>query len=473
MREETSFGPFDCVSPLDFRYYGTSRTLFKKLAPFVSERARVAYELKVEVALVEVLANRGLCTREVAEEVKRGAEKVTAEEVAAEEERIQHNTRALVNSLRAKVPEAARRFIHFGLTSFDVVDTATALRFKELTEKVLLPDLIRLEANLIRLARREKETIQIGRTHGQHAVPITFGFAMAEYVSRLGNRIEAVKAAAENLRGKISGAVGAYNAMSLLVPDPEEVERELLARLGLKPSTHSTQIVEPEYLVDYVHSLISTFGVLANLADDLRHLQRTEIAEVGEVFEAAQVGSSTMPQKRNPLNFENVKSMWKAFFPRMLTCYADQISEHQRDLTNSASQRFIPEIAVGLESCVERLNRVIPKLVVDRDNMEKNLELTGDSVVAEALYILLASQGHPDAHEEVRRLTLLAEKTGENLYSIALADKGVEPHLARLSPEQVRVLKSPENYSGMAAIKAREVCDEWSARLGIKESEEK
>jgi adenylosuccinate lyase len=467
MSGDVHLTPFDCVSPLDFRYYGTSRSLFKKLAPFVSERARVAYELKVEVALVEILAARRLCSAAVAEEVRNAAETVTAEEVAAEEERIQHNVRALVNCLRQKVSDEAKPFIHFGMTSFDVIDTATALRFKQLTETVLLPDLLRLEANLISLAMREKGTVQMGRTHGQHAVPITFGFAMAEYVSRFGNRIEAIRAASDNLRGKVSGAVGAYNALSLLVDDPEQLEKDLLARLGLKPSTHSTQIVEAEYLLDYVHALVSALGVLANLADDLRHLQRTEIGEVGEVFEAAQVGSSTMPQKRNPINFENVKSMWKAFFPRIMTSYADQISEHQRDLTNSASQRFVPEVAVALESCVERLNRVIPRLVVDRQNMARNLKMTGDLAIAEAFYIVLAASGHPDAHEAVRRLTLEAERSGESLYAIASRDAELRPYLERLSPHRADVLKAPERYLGIAEKKTEEVCREWAARLRL------
>ncbi|HUS80906.1 MAG TPA: lyase family protein, partial [Armatimonadota bacterium] len=334
----SEFSLYDCVSPLDFRYYLPDPHMTGLLAEYVSESARVRSEARVEAAVARVLGRRGICSQAVADEIARAAEQVTPEEVAAEEARIHHNIRALVNSMKQHVSDAAKPYIHFTLTSFDVIDTATAWRLKGAAHHAVIPALLDLERILIALTRREAETLQIGRTHGQHAVPITFGFAMAEYVSRLGGRIEKIRETADSLRGKISGAVGAYNASSLLIDDPEAFEREVLAELELQPSTHSTQIVEAEFVADFMHALVSAFGVLANLADDMRNLQRTEIEEVAEQFEADQVGSSTMPHKRNPWNFENVKSLWKEFMPRMVTVYQDQISEHQRDLTNSASQ---------------------------------------------------------------------------------------------------------------------------------------
>ena len=137
----------------------------------------------------------------------------------------------------------------------------------------------------------------------------------------------------------------------------------------LKPAEISTQIIPPEPLSDFIHTLVSSFSVLANFSDDMRHLQRSEIAEVGEAFEEEQVGSSTMPQKRNPINFENVKSMWKAFMPRMLTVYMDGISEHQRDLTNSCSQRYLPELLVAFDSSIRRMINVSSRLKVDKKNI--------------------------------------------------------------------------------------------------------
>ncbi|MBU0611430.1 MAG: adenylosuccinate lyase [Armatimonadetes bacterium] len=457
---------FDNVSPLDFRYYGQDEKLQQALDPYVTERGRVMSEAMVEAAATRVLARRGLCSDAVADEVAAAVATLTPEEVAAEEQRIQHNIRALVNCIQAKVSDAARPYVHFTLTSFDVVDTATAWRLKQAALRVVIPDLVKLEQTLIALARREAETLQMGRTHGQHAVPVTFGFAIAEYVSRLGGRIQALQRAADDMRGKISGAVGAYNASSLCFADPIEFEAEILAALDLKPSLHSTQIVEAEFVTDYVHALVSAFGVLACLADDMRHLQRTEIAEVGEAFAAEQVGSSTMPHKRNPWNFENVKSMWKAFMPRMMTVYMDQLSEHQRDLTNSASARFVPEVIVGLCSSARRLNRIMGKLVTDEARMRANFAMTQGMIAAEPAYILLAAVGHPDAHEAMRKLTLLAQAEGRPLQELLFEAEELTPWLDKLTDEQRAILRDPAKYLGAAVEKTQRVCDHWEQELG-------
>src|SRR5690606_19459402 len=230
-------------------------------------------------------------------------------------------------------------------------------------------------------------------------------------------------------------------------------------------SEHATQTAAPEYVTDYVHALVSCFGVLANFADDMRHLQRTEIGEAGEAFDPQQVGSSTMPHKRNPWNFEHVKSLWKTFMPRMMTVYMDQISEHQRDLTNSASSRFIVEIAAGLALAAGRLARESERLAVDQEAMARNLALTRGMIVAEPLYILLASLGHPDAHEAVRRLTLEAEASGRPRVAVRQERGELGPCLARLTPEQRQVLADPQRYSGIAARRALEICRRWQDRL--------
>src|SRR3989338_8157646 len=376
---------FDAISPLDFRYYGRNRKIYEKLQPYLSESAFIKYALKVESALTKTLAKNKICSNKLAEEIEKACRQVTPEQVYAEEDRIKHNIRALANCIRNKVSDDAKPFVHFTATSYDIIATADALRYKEFTSNVLLPELLKLESTLISLALREKETLQIGRTHGQHAEPITFGFAIAQYVSRFGASILKIKKSANNLRGKMAGAVGAYNASSLFFENPLKFEEGVLAELGLKPSPISTQIVEAEFLVDYVSSVITAFGILANLADDMRHLQRNEIGEVGEFFEAAQVGSSTMPQKRNPINFENVKSMWKEFMPRMITIYMDQISEHQRDLTNSASMRFIPEMLAGFYVSAARLNKAMSTLAVDKLNMQKNFNMSKSMIIAEPL----------------------------------------------------------------------------------------
>ena len=361
---------------------------------------------------------------------------------------------------------------------YDIIDPANAARYKDAVQKVLVPSLLKLEGVLIATALREAETVQVGRTHGQHAVPITFGFALAGYVSRLGRCIESLGHLAQKFPGKFSGAVGAYNASSLFFDDPEDFEAEVLAELGLTPAEHSTQIVPPEALTRLLCEITITAGVLANLSDDMRHLQRTEIGEVGEEFEAEQVGSSTMPQKRNPINFENVKSLWKVVTPRMLeafmdiafrmqTVFEDQISEHQRDLTNSASARTYPEIIAYVVSMAKRLTRTMKKLTVNRANLERNLEMTKGGIAAEPLQLVLSAQGHPDAHEKVRTLTLQAEREARPLEEVVDGDVEIKGYLEKMTPRQRRILSNPSLYTGIAGKKAKVVAERWKQKLGL------
>jgi len=159
--------------------------------------------------------------------------------------------------------------------------------------------------------------------------------------------------------------------------------------------------------------------------------------------------------------------MWKQFAPRMMTVYADQISEHQRDLSNSASQRFLPEIIVGLMNSALRMNRIMSRLVTDEERMRENLARTEGMIAAEPLYILLAAHGHPDGHEAVRKLTLEAQGSGRSLGELALEDEELAPYLERFSEEQRAILAEPARYTGIAAEKARGVCDLWAERLGL------
>src|SRR5579875_360888 len=446
---------FDLVSPTDFRYS------VPELDEFLSEEAYVRYKARVESALAFQFAKEGICPTSVALEIRRASERVTADEVYKEEQRIKHDIRALVNVISSRVSKNSRPFVHLAATSYDIVDTANALRFRDALIRVVIPDLIKLERALINLTFKYSRTVQIGRTHGQHAEPITFGFFLSYYVSRLGKRILKIKDECDLLTGKFAGAVGVYGPLSLIVKDPERFEADLLRSLELKPSEVSTQIVQPEPITDLAHSIISTFGVLANLSRDLRHLQRSEIAEVAESFGEVQVGSSTMPHKRNPINFENVESLWKKFMPQMVTIYLDQISEHQRDLTNSSSQRYLPELVAVFDYCVRRLTRTIwnektnsPKLIVDEGNLEKNLRMNIDKIVAEPLYVLLAMAGHPSAHEAVRKAVQLSVESGSKFSDLLSEDKEFARYISRLDSKKKKILDDPSNYIGLAATKA-------------------
>jgi adenylosuccinate lyase len=457
---------FDDISPLDYRFVGGDAKLQKELAPYLSAAAVIRYQARVEGALALAMADAKICDRAVADAIARAADQITPQEVADEETRTRHDVRALVNVIRAKVPDEAKPFVHLGATSYDIVDTANALRYRECCERVVVPALARLVARVITIAEAEAETGQIGRTHGRHAEPITFGFAMAEYVSRLGDRTQALAAVAKRLPGKLSGAVGAYNAMELLTTtSPRALERRFLRSLGLDPKPISTQIVEPEGWSDLAHACVTALGVMANMADDLRHLQRTEISEVAEGFAAEQVGSSTMPHKRNPVSFENVKSIWKVMAPRVMTTYLDQISEHQRDLTNSASQRFLGEIVAATAYAAGRLAGSLENMRVDRERLKANLAASRGSIVAEPLYVLLAKYGHPDAHEAVRKLTLEAERGGRSVLEVAAQDSDLRGYLKKFTPAERRILERPEEYRGLSTEVTRQVTAMWREKL--------
>ncbi|HUX39213.1 MAG TPA: lyase family protein [Rectinemataceae bacterium] len=458
---------FANLSPLDNRYWLSNEGPFEALSSRVSERAMLRSCARVEAALVQAhLARRGKADPALFSLLERAALDIDPAAVAAEEEKTRHNIRALVNVYQRALPSDLAPLVHLGATSADILDTARSLAIRSAVLEVVLPLLAKVDLELCRLAVDEAETPQVGRTHGQHAVPITFGFAMAEYASRLGQSLLRARELAGRLRGKLAGATGSYNALSMIYADPEDFEGEFLARLGLEPAPHSTQIVEPEPMLRLVLELDLSFGVMANVADDFRNLQRTEIGELHEAFGKDQVGSSTMPQKRNPWNSEHVKSLWKAFSPRAASFLLDQISEHQRDLTNSASERFLVDWLAGLTAAANRLLGVLRGIVPDRARMLSNLAMTGATLLAEPAYILLAESGRADAHEVVRRATLAVEKEGLGFGEALRREPGAFEAIAR----RLRSLghdnaddffSKPWRYNGRAAVKARKVGTEY------------
>lgn len=466
---------FGNLSPIDHRYALSEAGVFAGLSKYISEEASIRSCAKCEAALVKAhLKLRGQLTDGMAAALDRIADEIDPEEVYKEEEKTRHNIRALVNVLKTKVPADVGPLVHLGATSVDILDTALSCRMRDVTQQVVLPELIALEKALCTIAGREAETPQVGRTHGQHAVPITFGWSVAEFVSRLGKSILRIDELSRQLKGKLAGPVGSYNGPSMIVKDPEELERTYVEFLGLEPSEYSNQLVEPEYLLRLLLEMNVAFGIIANLADDLRNLQRSEIGEVFEYFSATQVGSSTMPQKRNPWNSEHVKSLWKAMCPRVMTFYMDQISEHQRDLTNSASQRFIADYVAGFVMAVSRMKSVVSGLQADRESMARNLEQAGGKVkggvLAEPAYILLGEAGVNDGHEVIRKITLEAEQTGKTFFEVLKTHEEayakITAQLEKLGVENPEsFFEHPANYHGLADVKSRRLAQKYAALM--------
>lgn len=459
---------FDFISPLDTRYYGDDTAVYEKLHPYLSEKASIKYQLKVEQAIIATLEELDVAPRGIASRAAKAAAAITPAEVYEEEHHTHHNIRALVNCLLKRLPESDRGFVHLFATSADIQDTARSLMLRDFSRDVLLPEIQKLVTTISNLARSHADTPQIGRTHGRYAEPITVGYWLANFVMRITQRAESLARCGKELRGMYSGAVGAHNALALKWPhDPASVEIEVLQRLGLKPGdgSISTQVIQPEYLADYGHSLISTFGVLANIADDFRQLMRSEIEEIIERLDEYQVGSSTMPHKINPKNFENVKSLWKAFVPRMTTVYMDQISEHQRDLTNSASTRFFNDLVAATYYASTRLEDAIRKTEINLGAINENLRDSYGEIIAEPLYISLALAGHHNPYYKVRAFAIEARKGNSDIRSFLDTDPEVKELWKKMPEAHREILLDPGKYTGDASSRTHIVCDDAELRM--------
>lgn len=452
---------FDAIDPLDSRYFDP------EIAKHFSESSRIVYQAHVESALAQTLAEFKICPKSAANEISKAATKIKPQDVYHEEKTTKHDIKALVNCIKHQVSDKAKPYVHFGATSYDIISTANALQMRQAIDQLVIPRLEALLSTLISLSQKYANTPQIGRTHGQHAVPITFGFTLSEYVSRLGSSILSLQGLTNLLHGKFSGAVGAYNAMSLFADNPIKFETAVLAKLGLKPAPFSTQITPPEDMIRLLDEMTIASGVMANLAHDMRHLQRSEIAEIREKFDKDQTGSSTMAHKRNPCNFENVASLHKQVTSQMMNANLNLISEHQRDLTDSASSRFYSITPACLCVMASRLTKVMERLEVDHQAMERNLMANANAIAAEPLYLLLEKHGHTDAHEKAKTLAHQALEKNIPLARLAASDKQTKPYWNKLSSSEKQVIKNPEkHYAGLAANKTLATVKRWQAIIG-------
>lgn len=444
---------------------GNPRYQPKSMVPYFGYDNIVKTWIEVELALLDVLADISvipadeyrLLTLEVRERIKT----ITTTKVDKREREVtKHDVRALVQLIQEKLPLPLRRWVHFGATSFDIRDTASILAFMQVFLEVTTPALKGLINILADKVEKYADIRQIGRTHGQHALPITVGFWLATILSRLINCRERLNITCDDLRGKFSGAVGAYNAQIGLLS--QNIEDRVLEKLGLLPAEISTQILPPEPLADFLHAYVLLSGCLAQLARDCRQLQRSEIEEVAERFEEGQVGSSTMPHKRNPIAFENIEGIFLIVKNEYGKVLDTLISEHQRDLVGSSVSREFPGIVVLVQYQLERMIKVIEKMEIDIDSLKRNFSQSAHLILAEPLYLALQMAGFKgDAHKFVNE-TLAPKATPEKpliviLEEIAKDDPALAKVINRIPKEIRLLLHSPEDYIGLAVEKAQAI----------------
>ena len=342
--------------------------------------------LDVEIVVAEALAEYGYIPKDAPAKIKAGA-KFTVERVLEIEETTQHDVMAFVRAVTENLGEEGK-YVHYGITSYDVVDTALDLLMREAAD-IIIADLERLAEVVKERAREHKHTLMIGRTHGIHAEPITFGFKLAGWYAQILRDIERMKSARESISvGKVSGAVGIYANI-----DPR-VEKFVCEKLGLKVADHSTQIIARDRHAQFLTAVAIIAGSLENFATELRNLQRTEILEVQEYFAKGQKGSSAMPHKRNPRLSEQVAGLARVVRSNAFPALENIVSWHERDLTNSSVERIIiPDSCILIDYLLNTFAKVIERLVIYPEHMMRNLEQMGGLVFSERIMLKLVENG--------------------------------------------------------------------------------
>jgi adenylosuccinate lyase len=431
--------------PLEFRYGRENvRTLF-------SRGNRLARALRVEAALAATEADLGMIPRDAAEAIGRVAdlEHVSLERVDSLEKTLRHDVMAISRAL-AEAAGPAGRWVHFGATSADITDTALALELAE-SARLLREDLSGLARVLCDLAHRHRSTPEVGRTHGQHGVPISFGYKAAVGAAEVMRHRRRLDQLLPRLAvGKMAGAVGTGAAFG---SHAAEVESGVMRRLGVGVDEAPTQIVGRDRIAEFTNFLALVSATTERLATEVRNLQRTEIAEVAEPFdEAHQVGSSTMAQKRNPTVSENITSLARLVRALAQPPLENMVQWHERDLANSANERIVlPHAIVLTDDILEKMTEVFRDLHVDADRMAAEVARTGGAVMTESLLLALTSKGlaRADAHELLRNLTRGGASEG-SLLDRARADATVRAHL---SPAEIEAILDPASYVAAAARK--------------------
>jgi len=388
--------------------------------------------LDVELAVCEARAERGEIPAEAMEEIRRKAA-FTVERIDEIERETQHDVIAFLTCVAEHVGPASR-FIHEGLTSSDVLDTANALLFKEAAQ-LLLEDMDRLLDVLKRRAFEFKDTVMMGRSHGIHAEPVTFGLKWALWYAEMRRNRARLERAAETMRvGKISGAVGTYANI-----DPD-IEKRVCRRLGLEPAPISTQVIQRDRYAEFFSTLAIIGASIEKIAVEIRHLQRTEVREAEEYFAPGQKGSSAMPHKRNPIASENLSGLARVLRGNALAAMENVALWHERDISHSSVERIIgPDSTILLDYMLNRLTRVLDKLVAYPDNMRRNMEITGGLLYSQRVLLALVGKGltREDAYRLVQRNAMAVWNEGGHLKDRLKADPEVTAHLSEGELEEL------------------------------------
>ncbi|HUV60453.1 MAG TPA: adenylosuccinate lyase [Desulfatiglandales bacterium] len=396
-----------------------------KMAKIWEPQNRFDKWLQVEILVCEAMAKQEMIPQEAVETIKQKAS-FSVDRIQEIEETVKHDLIAFLTNVEESVgPDA--RFIHMGLTSSDILDTAFALQLKEAL-LIIINDVRNLMDVLKEKAFEHKNTAMIGRSHGIHAEPITFGLKLAVWYSEMQRNLRRLKQALDVISyGKISGAVGTFANI------PPRIEKYVCEHLDLKPAEISTQIIQRDRHAQYFTALAILAGSIEKMAVEIRHLQRTEVGEVEEAFTLGQKGSSAMPHKKNPIGSENLSGLARLVRSNCIAAMENMALWHERDISHSSVERVIaPDSTILIDYMLNRLTGMMRNLVVNKDAMARNLEKLQGLIFSQQILLALVKKGcsRQHAYSITQKNSLQAWSTGENFKQLVLRDPDIQNYLS-------------------------------------------
>jgi adenylosuccinate lyase len=434
------------ILPIDNGRYGT-----KEMMEIFSEQKKVDYQLQIEGAAAMSQSEIGVIPKAVGKKVFQAANsgKITAKRIKQLEAKSDHDTAALVESLSEKCSKEVRPWIHYGLTSNDLVDTSNSMQMRDAL-KIIEPKVAKLALILAKKAIKHGKIPAVGRTHGQHASIISFGLKFANWAAEMSKHVERI----EELKKRIliCKTLGVVGTGSLMGAKSVEVQKRVAKRLGLFPAEVTTQVIPRERYAEYIFELALIGTTLEKIAIEIRNLQRTEIGEVAEQFKKGQMGSSAVPVKRNPIKSERVSSLSKLLRSQVGVSFENIPLWHERDLSNSANERFVlPTAAILLDEMLETMTRIVSNLVVNENRIVENLYITKGQIFAEFVLEALIKKGIPRfvAYRDVQRVAFEAKDKGLQYKDAIKADKAFS---SNLTEKEIDSIFSPEKHLGASSI---------------------
>ncbi len=429
------------ILPIDTGRYGSA-----EMRRIFEEKSRLQKMLEVEAALAWAHSQIGNIPKKDAEKIVQKASNkyVKLERVKEIEKEIRHDVMALVRAL-AEACGSSGEYVHLGATSSDILDTATTLQLKEAVN-LIEERLNDLESVLLHGAKKHRNGIMMGRSHGQHALPTTFGFKFAVWTREVSRHIQRLRDCKRRLlAGKMSGAVGTQAGLGT---EALKIQELVMERLGIKAADISTQIVQRDRYAELTCVIAILASTLDNIASEIRELQRPEIAEAFEAFEQKQVGSSTMPHKRNPMISERICGLAKILRSLVSPALENVPTWHERDLTQSSCERFvIPEECILIDYILILMIRVLKGLEVDEKRMRKNIEITQGRMMSEAVMLALAKKGlgRQKAHKLTRELAIKSHNQQRAFKDVLMENETVQE---LLNAKEIEEALDPRNYLG-------------------------